>query len=110
MKKTTLLKMVLVAAGLSLIGFSAFGQGKNLRTQLLANEGKTFKSTEDPEFVSYDLVLREYVAKRIQKRYGVALDPKSFSGFDLLEIEALLKCKKASESIDPYVQKFRKQP
>ena len=37
------------------------------------------------------------------KEFGIALDPKKYSGFDLLEIEALFKCKKSNE---PYRYAF----
>jgi hypothetical protein len=82
---------------------------QNLRARLLENAGKTFTGIEDPAYQSYDQTLRDYVAKRISKRYGVAVDPKGYNGFDLLEIEAFLKCKKSSEVLDPYLQKFQKK-
>ena len=82
---------------------------QNLRAKLLQDAGKTFTGMEDPAYRSYDQTLRDYVAKRISKRYGVAVDPKSYNGFDLLDIEAFLKCKKSSESLDPYLQKFQKK-
>jgi hypothetical protein len=82
---------------------------QNLRARLLENAGKTFAGTEDPAYQSYDQALRNYVAQRIGKRYGVAVDPKGYNGFDLLEIEAFLKCKKSSEALDPYLQKFQKE-
>jgi hypothetical protein len=53
--------------------------------------------------------LRDYVARRISKRYGIAVDPKSYNGFDLLDIEAFLKCKKSNEAVGPYLQKFQKK-
>jgi hypothetical protein len=82
---------------------------QNLRARLLENAGKTFTGIEDPAYRSYDQTLRDYVAKRISKRYGVAVDPKGYNGFDLLEIEAFLKCRKSSEALDPYLQKFKKK-
>ena len=100
--------MLGVVLGLGSIVVSADAQKGSLRSQLLANQGKTFRGTEDPEFVSYDLVLRDYVSKRIQKRYGETFDPKNFSGFDLLEIEAFLKCKKPREPVGPYLEEFRR--
>jgi len=100
--------MLGVVLGLGSIVISADAQKGSLRSQLLANQGKTFRGTEDPEFVSYDQVLRDYVSKRIQKRYGETFDPKNFSGFDLLEIEAFLKCKKPGESVAPYLETFRR--
>ena len=82
---------------------------QNLRARLLENAGKTFTGVEDPAYQSYDQTLRDYVAKRISKRYGVSVDPKGYNGFDLLEIEAFLKCKKSNEAVGPYLQKFQKK-
>jgi hypothetical protein len=48
------------------------------------------------------------VADRVEKEFGVALDPKTYSGFDLLEIEALLKCKKADEPVEDFLKGFPK--
>jgi hypothetical protein len=82
---------------------------QNLRTKVLENAGRTFTGMEDPAYQSYDQALRDYVAKRINKRYGVAVDPKGYNGFDLLDIEAFLKCKKSNEALGPYLQKFQKK-
>jgi hypothetical protein len=46
--------------------------------------------------------------KRIDKEFGIALDPKKYSGFDLLEIEALFKCKKSNEPYDIFLKPFPK--
>jgi len=105
-------KWILIILGLFLgvgsIVVVADAQQGSLRSQLLANQGKTFRGTADPEFVSYDLVLRDYVSKRIQKHYGEIFDPKNFSGFELLEIEAFLKCRKQFEPVMPYLETLRK--
>ena len=71
--------------------------------------GKSFAGVQDPEYVSYDQALREYLVKRIDKEFGVALDPKKYSGFDLLEIEALFKCKKSNEPYDMFLKEFPKR-
>jgi len=71
-------------------------------------DGKSFAGFQDPEYVSYDQVLREYLVKRIDREFGIALDPKKYSGFDLLEIEALFKCKKSNEPYDMFLQMFPK--
>jgi hypothetical protein len=76
--------------------------------QVLAYDGKTFTGFEDPDYVSYDQALREYLVKRIHQKFGIALDPKKYSGFDLLEIEALFKCKKPNESYDSFLRMFPK--
>ena len=72
--------------------------------------GKTYKSSEDPEYRAYDQVLREALVKEIRRRFGVVLDAKKYSGFDLLEIMALLKCKKPAESSDHFLGLFPKNP
>ena len=48
------------------------------------------------------------MVKRIHQHFGITLDPKTYSGFDLLEIEALLKCKKPEEPADVILKKFPK--
>jgi len=47
---------------------------------------------------------------RISNRFGIALDPKIYSGFDLLEIEALFKCKKSEEPFDLFLKMVPKHP
>jgi len=88
----------------------AFADGKDLRSQIMIYGGRTFKGMQDPEYISYDLALRDYLVKQIKKRYGLTLDPKTYSGFDLLEIEALLRCKKTSEPLDVFLKMFPKRP
>ena len=76
--------------------------------QVLVYEGKTFSGFQDLDYVFYDQALREYLVKRIHQEFGIALDPKKYSGFDLLEIEALFKCKKPNESYDSFLKMFPK--
>lgn len=84
---------------------------KDIRSQILAYGGKTFAGIQDPDYSSYDVALRDYLVKEISKRYGITLDPKAYSGFDLLEMEALFKCKKASEPFDLFLKMFpRRRP
>jgi hypothetical protein len=109
MKAIKLLLMVIVLSFLVLSLTSDPVLAQNLRARVLENAGKTFKGTEDPAYRAYDQALRDYVARRISKRYGVAVDPKGYSGFDLLDIEAFLKCKKSGEALDSYLQKFQKK-
>jgi len=84
-------------------------QGDALLSKLLTYDGKSFTGVQDPEYLSYDQVLREYVARRIGERFGVTLDPKIYSGFDLLEIEAFFRCKKPDEPYDAFLRMFPKQ-
>jgi hypothetical protein len=64
--------------------------------------------TQAPSPLTNDLAFREHMVKRINKRFGVALDSKTYSGADLLEIESLFKCKKSDESFDMVLKMFPK--
>jgi hypothetical protein len=72
--------------------------------------GKWFAGPQDSGYKEYDLALRNYLVQRIQKRFGVELDPKTYSGFDLLEIEALFRIKKSNEPVDLFLKMFPKNP
>ena len=78
-------------------------------SQILNYVGKTYGGVQDPEYISYDEALRDYMVKRIKQKFGVELDPKKYSGFDLLEIEAVLRCKKSDEPLDIFLKMFPKQ-
>jgi len=82
----------------------------SMKSRPLDYAGKSFTGTQDPSYLTYDLALREYMADRINKQFGVALDPKTYSGFDLLEIESLFKCKKPDEPFDMFLKIFPKYP
>ena len=86
------------------------GRDGSVAGPLLAYAGKTYKGPEDPEYRAYDQVLREVLVKEIHRRFGVALDARKYSGFDLLEIIAFLKCKKSTESFDDFLRLFPKSP
>jgi len=105
------MKWVLIAS-VTLIYFCmnipAHAEDESLRTQVLNYAGKSYTGIQDPDYLSYDSALREYMVKRIHQRFGVTLDPKTYSGFDLLEIEALLKCKKSEEPADTIFKMFPK--
>ena len=87
---------------------SGFAKEAVMPARVTAYDGKSFKGFEDPEYLSYDQALREYLVKRIDQKFGIALDPKKYSGFDLLEIEALFKCKKSNEPYDIFLRMFPK--
>jgi hypothetical protein len=96
----------------SWLGFAAslsFAKEATVPARVASYDGKTFAGFQDPEYVSYDQALREYLVKRIDKEFGIALDPKKYSGFDLLEIEALFKCKKSNEPYDVCLKMFPKR-
>jgi hypothetical protein len=86
-----------------------YSKDSSLRSQLLAHVGKFYKGTQDPSFLTYDLALRNYMVKRISKRFGMTLDPKTYSGFDLLEIESLFKFKKSNEPFELFLKMFPKR-
>ena len=95
-----------VIPGFLISVFSLHAQAKAPESQLLTYAGKQYSGMQDPGYVSYDQVLREYMVKRIDKKFGIALDPKKYSGFDLLEIEAILKFKKAGEPAELFLKQF----
>ena len=77
--------------------------------RVTAYDGRTFSGFQDPEYLPYDQALREYLAKRIDQKFGIALDTKKYSGFELLEIEAIFKCKKSNEPYDMFLKNFPKR-
>ena len=85
-------------------------EGRGILSQFSAYDGKSFTGFRDPEYLSYDLALRDYLVKRINRRFGITLDPKTYSGFDLLEIESLLRCKKSGEPFDLFLKMFPISP
>ncbi len=78
-------------------------------SQVLNYAGKSYPGVQDPEYISYDQALRDYMVKRIKQKFGVELDPKKYSGFDLLEIEAFFECKKSDEPYDLFLKMFPRQ-
>jgi len=89
---------------------SVQGKDGQLGSEVLNHAGESYKGVEDPAYISYDQALRTYMVERIKKEFGLALDPKTYSGFDLLEIEALLKCKKTGEPVEDFLKGFPKHP
>ena len=87
---------------------SSQGKDGQLSSEVLSHAGKSYRSVEDPAYISYDEALRACVAERIKKEFGVVLDLKTYSGFDLLEIEALIKFKKADERVEDFLKGFPK--
>ena len=85
-----------------------YAKENSLQFQLLDHAGKSYSGAQDPSYLGYDLALRKSVIDRILKRFGIALDPKIYSGFDLLDIEALFKCKKSEEPFDLFLKMFGK--
>jgi hypothetical protein len=78
-------------------------------SQLLTQAGKSYGGIQDPEYISYDQALRDYMAKRIKQKFGIELDSKKYSGFDLLEIESFFDCKKSDEPFDLFLKMFPRQ-
>lgn len=102
--------LILMIFFLGIEPFAALANPGNLKSQLLKHAGESFTPPQDPSYQNYDLALRQYVADRIHQRFGIALDPKVYSGFDLLEIESLFKCKKREEGFDLFLKTFPKHP
>lgn len=89
---------------------SVQAQSSALGSQVLAFSGKSYSGVQDPEYISYDLALREFMAQRIHKKFGIILDSKKYSGFDLLEIGAFFKCKKSDEPFELFLKMFPRYP
>ncbi len=83
---------------------------KETNSRISAYEGKFFTGTQDPDYRDYDLALRNRLIRRIQQKFGVELRPGTYSGFDLLEIESLLRVKKPNEPFDLFLRMFPKSP
>jgi hypothetical protein len=86
-----------------------YAKENSLQFRLLDHAGKSYSGAQDPSYLDYDVVLRKYVADRILKRFGIALDPQIYSGFDLLDLEALFKCKKSEEPFDVFLKMVPKR-
>ena len=110
MKKGCLFWMGLLILCVGGNAFATNGTAVFFDPQLIPHTGKSFREAQDPEYRSYESALREYMVKRIQQQFGLTLDSKKYSGFDLLEIEAFLKCKKAEESPEAFLKQFPRQP
>lgn len=109
MKSKWFLLILFITLFFGLTASSTFAKGTAMPSRNTAYDGKSFAGLQDPEYLSYDQVLREYLVKRIDQKFGIALDPKKYSGFDLLEIEALFKCKKSNEPYDIFLRMFPKR-
>jgi len=81
---------------------------KSPREGITNYAGQYFKEPSSPGYSSYDREMSMLVAKRIKTHYNVDLDHTSYSAFDLLEIEALLKFKKSDESVESLIKPFQK--
>jgi hypothetical protein len=99
-----------IVLGSCIIASYVSAKESSLQSQLLDHAGKSYTGAQDPSYLNYDLALREYMVDRISKRFGITLDPKIYSGFDLLEIEALFKYKKPEEPFDIFLKIFPKRP
>jgi hypothetical protein len=75
---------------------------------IMGYDGRYFRDPLSPDYSSYDREMSMYIAKRIKAHYNVDLDYTSYSAFDLLEIEALLKFKKSDESAESLLKPFQK--
>lgn len=102
--------LMVAILGAWVITSPVYAKENPLQLHLLEHAGKSYSGTQDPSYLDYDLALRKYVADRIHKRFGIALDPKIYSGFDLLNIEALFKCKKSEEPFDLFLKMVPKRP
>ena len=105
------MKQILFAAIVTLsVGVCQVQAGeKDFLSRIRAYQGRSFTGLKSSEYISYDIALRNYMVERIQRRFGVSLDPNKYSGFELLEIESLFRCKKSAEPFDLFLKGFPKQ-
>lgn len=89
-----------------LMPLSLYSKDGWLPPELAPFDGKLFSGGMDQEFRDYDLALRKYLSKRIQRQFGLNLNPQAYSGFELLEIEALFRCKKSGEPFNLFLKMF----
>ncbi len=107
------MKRYFLAAAVLLLAvgdYQAQAEEKTPLAKVLAYSGKSFPNVKSSEYVGYDMAMRAYLVERVQRRFGVNLDPRKYSAFDLLEIESLFQCKKPGESFDVFLIGFPKNP
>jgi hypothetical protein len=56
---------------MGIIPFSTHAKGGAITSRLAAYDGKSYTGFQDPEYLSYDQALRDYMVKRISKRCGL---------------------------------------
>ena len=63
------------------VSMTPSSQGKNgqVSSEVLSHAGKSYRSVEDPAYISYDEALRACIAERIKKEFGVVLDFTKYS-------------------------------
>ena len=75
MKSIWIILILALACPIAMAGPAPSGQ-KEMTSRIYAYEGKLFAGPQDPEYKDYDLALRNHLARRIHKRFGIELDPK----------------------------------
>lgn len=85
-----------------------FAKADTFPQQLMVYAGKSYSGGKNPEFLSYENELKKILINRINKKFGLNLNLSQYSGFDLLEIESLLRCKKSIESPEIFLKMFPK--
>lgn len=68
--------------------------------------GKTFRSSSDPGYLSYEREIKVILLEKIEIQYGVELNGDILSSDQLLEIEALLRLKSRKESVEHILSRF----
>jgi hypothetical protein len=108
----TMVKWILVPVVLCLMmnAWQVQAAEKDLRSYVWAYNGKSYKGIQTTEYNAYDQALRNYLVQRIGRRFGIRLDFERYSGFDLLEMESLFKCRKSNEPYDLFLRSFPKTP
>jgi hypothetical protein len=87
-KEFVCLFLTVAVLGSCVIFSSVYAKENSLQSQILDHAGKSYTGAQDPSYLNYDLALREYMADRIGKRFGIALDPKAIQ--DLTSLKSKL--------------------
>ncbi|NIQ39543.1 MAG: hypothetical protein GTN81_13275 [Proteobacteria bacterium] len=104
MKKSALL--IVVAFLFSLFIYPPITKSQEASRLGTMYGGKTFKSLSDPDYLSYEREIKAILLEKIELQYGVELNGDILSSDQLLEIEALLRLKRSSESVERILNRF----
>jgi hypothetical protein len=104
MKKSVLL--IVVAFLFSLVIYPPVTKSQEASRLGSMYGGKTFRNVSDPDYLSYERQIKAILLEKIELQYGVELNGDILSSDQLLEIEALLRLKRRSESVEYVLSRF----
>lgn len=104
MKKTAFLTSVVLF--FSLVLCPAFTRSQEASKLGSRYGGKIFKTSSDPEYLSYEREIKAILLLEIKDEYGVELNGDILSSDQMLEIQALLRFKRSDESVEHILSRF----